>query len=118
MTKKLPKIAESEWRVMRVLWDRGPSTVRQVHEELGDTVAEPTPLVLRPHAHRHHHAEVQGVDRTAPTEQEAPDRARHDRQHDVVEGAPGPGADLAQGIEGDAQPGESPVRADLDRAGG
>ncbi len=31
----LPKPTESELAILRVLWERGPSTVRQVHEALG-----------------------------------------------------------------------------------
>lgn len=32
--KKMPKPTESELLVLQVLWSRGPSTVREVHEEL------------------------------------------------------------------------------------
>jgi predicted transcriptional regulator len=32
--KPLPKPTEAELAILRVLWDRGPSTVRQVHEAL------------------------------------------------------------------------------------
>ena len=38
MTKKLPRIAESEWRVMRVLWDRGPQTANDVVQALSGEV--------------------------------------------------------------------------------
>jgi len=30
MRKKMPKIAESEWRVMQVLWEHGPQTANDV----------------------------------------------------------------------------------------
>ncbi|MHB1922273.1 MAG: BlaI/MecI/CopY family transcriptional regulator, partial [Chitinophagaceae bacterium] len=29
------KPTESEWEILRILWENGPSTVRQVHEILG-----------------------------------------------------------------------------------
>ena len=32
--KKLPKISESEWLVMRVLWSRSPLAAQEVFEEL------------------------------------------------------------------------------------
>ena len=32
--KKLPKISESEWLVMRILWSNGPLTANEVVEEL------------------------------------------------------------------------------------
>lgn len=32
--KKLPKISESEWLVMRVLWSKGPLTANEVVKEL------------------------------------------------------------------------------------
>jgi len=34
---KTPKPTEAELAILRVLWNRGPSTVRQVHEELNET---------------------------------------------------------------------------------
>ena len=34
MTKKLPRISESEWRVMQVLWERGPQTANDVVQQL------------------------------------------------------------------------------------
>ncbi len=34
MTKKLPRISESEWRVMQVLWERGPQTANDVVQRL------------------------------------------------------------------------------------
>lgn len=30
MSKRLPRIAESEWRVMQVLWEKGPQTANDV----------------------------------------------------------------------------------------
>ena len=35
--KKLPKPTDAELAILRVLWNRGPSTVRQVHEVLNET---------------------------------------------------------------------------------
>jgi len=32
--KKLPKISESEWLIMQVLWSKGPLTANEVVEEL------------------------------------------------------------------------------------
>ncbi len=32
--KKLPKISESEWLVMRILWSKGPLTANEVVKEL------------------------------------------------------------------------------------
>lgn len=34
-TAMLPKPTEAELELLRVLWERGPSTVREVHENLG-----------------------------------------------------------------------------------
>ena len=34
MTKSLPRPTDAELAILRVLWDRGPATVRQVHEVL------------------------------------------------------------------------------------
>ena len=34
MTQRLPKPTDAELTIQRVLWARGPSTVRQVHDEL------------------------------------------------------------------------------------
>ncbi|HUE16654.1 MAG TPA: BlaI/MecI/CopY family transcriptional regulator [Planctomycetaceae bacterium] len=37
MTKKpLPRPTEAELELLRVLWERGPSTVREIHESLSD----------------------------------------------------------------------------------
>lgn len=34
MTRPLPRPTDAELAILRVLWERGPSTVRQVHEAL------------------------------------------------------------------------------------
>ena len=34
--KPLPRPTETELQLLRVLWDHGPSTVRDIHEHLGD----------------------------------------------------------------------------------
>jgi len=34
---KLPRPTDSELAILRVLWDRGPGTVRDVHEALSDS---------------------------------------------------------------------------------
>src|SRR5262245_38070263 len=34
--KNLPRPTDAELSILRVLWQRGPSTVRQVQEELGE----------------------------------------------------------------------------------
>ena len=34
MAKPLPRPTDAELTILRVLWDRGPATVRQVHESL------------------------------------------------------------------------------------
>jgi predicted transcriptional regulator len=36
MARPLPRPTGAELRILRVLWDRGPSTVRQVNEVLSD----------------------------------------------------------------------------------
>jgi BlaI family penicillinase repressor len=38
MKKELPKIADSEWRVMQVLWRRGPQTANDVVSSLSSEV--------------------------------------------------------------------------------
>jgi len=38
MRKELPKIADSEWRVMQVLWERGPQTANGVVQALSSEV--------------------------------------------------------------------------------
>ena len=38
MTDRIPRPTDAELAILRVLWDRGPSTVREVHDILaGDT---------------------------------------------------------------------------------
>jgi BlaI family penicillinase repressor len=34
MKPRSPKPTAAEWEILQILWDRGPSTVRQVHETL------------------------------------------------------------------------------------
>lgn len=36
MARSRPRPTDSELAILRVLWERGPSTVRQVHEALAD----------------------------------------------------------------------------------
>jgi predicted transcriptional regulator len=43
---KLPRPTDSELGILRVLWDRGPSTVREVHEALQDGSGYTTVLKL------------------------------------------------------------------------
>ncbi len=38
MRKRLPKIAESEWRVMQVLWEHGPLTANEMVTRLAGEV--------------------------------------------------------------------------------
>lgn len=38
MSKALPRISESEWRVMQVLWEKGPQTANDVVEALAGEV--------------------------------------------------------------------------------
>ena len=38
MIKKLPRIADSEWRVMQVLWEHSPQTANDVVKTLSDKV--------------------------------------------------------------------------------
>lgn len=38
MKRELPKIADSEWRVMQVLWKRGPQTANDVVSALSNEV--------------------------------------------------------------------------------
>jgi predicted transcriptional regulator len=37
MARMQPRPTDAELSILRVLWERGPSTVRQVHEALSDT---------------------------------------------------------------------------------
>src|SRR5687768_18260359 len=43
---ELPRPTDSELGILRVLWRLGPSTVRQVHEELGEKTGYTTILKL------------------------------------------------------------------------
>lgn len=36
MTEKIPRPTDAELAILRVLWDRGPSTVRDVHDVLSE----------------------------------------------------------------------------------
>jgi BlaI family transcriptional regulator, penicillinase repressor len=36
MARQLPRPTDAELAILRVLWERGPATVRQVHEALAD----------------------------------------------------------------------------------
>ena len=36
-TKAQPRPTDAELEILRILWERGPSTVREVHESLGDS---------------------------------------------------------------------------------
>jgi BlaI family penicillinase repressor len=38
MSKELPRIAESEWRIMQVLWEKGPQTANEVVQALAGEV--------------------------------------------------------------------------------
>ncbi len=38
MKRELPRIADSEWRVMQVLWEHGPQTANDVVKALSDKV--------------------------------------------------------------------------------
>ena len=38
MTKRMPKIAESEWRVIQALWQRGPQTANEIVSALSGEV--------------------------------------------------------------------------------
>ena len=37
MSRNLPRPTDAELAILRVLWEQGPATVRQVHEALADT---------------------------------------------------------------------------------
>ena len=47
MEKKAPRPTDAELAILRVLWDRGPSTVREVHEALRDTQESGYTTVLK-----------------------------------------------------------------------
>lgn len=38
MARQIPRIADSEWRVMQVLWEKGPQTANDVVESLSKQV--------------------------------------------------------------------------------
>ncbi len=44
--KRAPKPTEAELAILAVLWERGPSTVREIHTELGDRTGYTTILKL------------------------------------------------------------------------
>jgi BlaI family penicillinase repressor len=44
VSKSAPKPTDAELDILRVLWTRGPSTVREVHEALGEDVRYTTTL--------------------------------------------------------------------------
>ena len=46
MARVLPRPTDSELAILRVLWERGPSTVRQVHEALVGETGYTTTLKL------------------------------------------------------------------------
>jgi predicted transcriptional regulator len=48
MPTKLPRPTDAELEILRVLWQKGPSTVREVHESLdrGDSIGYTTVLKL------------------------------------------------------------------------
>lgn len=48
----IPRPTDAELGILRVLWDRGPSTVRDVHGALGDDVGYTTVLKLLQIMHR------------------------------------------------------------------
>lgn len=37
MTDRMPRPTDAELAILRVLWERGPSTVREVHDALAET---------------------------------------------------------------------------------
>ena len=45
--KQLPRPTDAELAILRVLWDRGPSTVRDVHDALSDTQGTGYTTVLK-----------------------------------------------------------------------
>jgi len=38
MTRQIPRIADSEWRVMQVLWEKGPQTANDIVDALSGEV--------------------------------------------------------------------------------
>ena len=47
MTKGMPKPTDAELEILQVLWQRGPSTVREVQEEINQTKAAGYTTVLK-----------------------------------------------------------------------
>ena len=47
MTRALPRPTDAELAILRVLWQRGPSTVREVHDALSSTQATGYTTVLK-----------------------------------------------------------------------
>jgi predicted transcriptional regulator len=45
-SERMPRPTDGELAILRVLWDLGPATVRQVHEKLGRDTAYTTVLKL------------------------------------------------------------------------
>jgi BlaI family penicillinase repressor len=46
VSKQLPRPTDGELAILRILWDHGPSTVRQVHDHLGRETGYTTILKL------------------------------------------------------------------------
>ena len=46
MTDRIPRPTDAELAILRVLWERGPSTVREVHDLLGSETGYTTVLKL------------------------------------------------------------------------
>jgi BlaI family penicillinase repressor len=46
MSKSIPKIAESEWRVMKLLWKKAPQSANEIIDALKDSV-EWTPKTIK-----------------------------------------------------------------------
>lgn len=47
MTERIPRPTDAELAILRVLWERGPSTVREVHDALSATQATGYTTVLK-----------------------------------------------------------------------
>ncbi len=47
MTEAIPRPTDAELTILRVLWERGPSTVREVHDALSSTQATGYTTVLK-----------------------------------------------------------------------
>ncbi|HSP35985.1 MAG TPA: BlaI/MecI/CopY family transcriptional regulator [Thermoanaerobaculia bacterium] len=46
MTERIPRPTDAELAILRVLWDRGPATVREVHDALSGSTGYTTVLKL------------------------------------------------------------------------